>query len=488
MLARNTVWNVVGQAAPVGAALVTVPILVHGLGTERFGVLTLMWMVVGYFSIFDLGLGRALTQLAAEKLGAGARGEVGPLVWTALLLMTALGVAGGLAAALAAPFLPGVLRIPPALQHETRVALAVLALSIPLVVSTAGVRGVLEARQRFDLVNIVRLASGLFTYVGPALCLLGSSSLVPVTWVLVAGRALTWAWYAWLCVRELPELRHSAFARGHVGPLLRFGGWMTVSNVISPLLVYLDRFLIAALVGAAAVAYYVTPFEAVSRLLLLPWALAGVLFPMLAASFVRDSRATTRLFSRGTRYVYAALFPLVLGVIGFAHEGLRLWVGESMAVHGAPVLRWLAVGVFTNGLVQIPFSTLQAAGRPDLTAKAHLAELPVYLVVLWWLTRTWGIEGAAIAWALRTTADALLLFLLTGRILPEAIAGRWRTALPVLAGSAAAFAAAALLPSTESRGAVVAVTLTLFVLLGWGRLLNAEERSWLRRVALRPTG
>ena len=47
-------------------ALVAIPILVDGLGTARFGILTLAWMVVGYFSLFDLGLGRALTKLTAK--------------------------------------------------------------------------------------------------------------------------------------------------------------------------------------------------------------------------------------------------------------------------------------------------------------------------------------------------------------------------------------------------------------------------------------
>ena len=70
-LARNTLWSLLGQGAPLLAALVTIPVLVRNLGTERFGILTLIWMVIGYFSVFDLGLGRALTKLVAAKLGAG---------------------------------------------------------------------------------------------------------------------------------------------------------------------------------------------------------------------------------------------------------------------------------------------------------------------------------------------------------------------------------------------------------------------------------
>ena len=98
-----------------------------------------------------------------------------------------------------------------------------LALSIPLVVSTAGLRGVLEARQRFDLANVVGLASGVFTYVGPVLTLALSQSLVPITLVLVAGRFVTWVAYLVLCVHEFPELRHRVSVRSIVGEIRCFG-------------------------------------------------------------------------------------------------------------------------------------------------------------------------------------------------------------------------------------------------------------------------
>src|SRR5690242_2317057 len=96
LLARNTVWNLVGNGAPMLVAVFCIPILVRGLGKERFGVLTLAWALIGYASLFDLGLGRALTQLVAKKLGAGEDSEIPTLVWTSLVLMLVLGLVGTL--------------------------------------------------------------------------------------------------------------------------------------------------------------------------------------------------------------------------------------------------------------------------------------------------------------------------------------------------------------------------------------------------------
>src|SRR5437867_10197401 len=99
-LARNAVWNLLSLTAPMLVALGAVPALIRTLGAERFGILTLAWMLIGYCSLFDLGLGRALTKLVSQGPGVEPDsrndGGVASTVWTALSLMTALGCGGAL--------------------------------------------------------------------------------------------------------------------------------------------------------------------------------------------------------------------------------------------------------------------------------------------------------------------------------------------------------------------------------------------------------
>src|SRR5229473_5275807 len=87
LLKRNTLWNLLGQALPLAIGVFAIPLIIRHLGTERFGLLTLVWMVVGYFSLFDFGLGRALTSLVAQKIGEAREHELPSLISTAKLLM-----------------------------------------------------------------------------------------------------------------------------------------------------------------------------------------------------------------------------------------------------------------------------------------------------------------------------------------------------------------------------------------------------------------
>lgn len=70
----------------------------------------------------------------------------------------------------------------------------------------------------------------------------------------------------------------------------------------------------------------------------------------------------------------------------------------------------ILLGLWINGLAFLPFSLLQAQGRPDLTAKFHALELIPFLGILWLGMQWFGLQGAALAWTLRVTIDAGLLF------------------------------------------------------------------------------
>lgn len=418
-LARNAAWNLLGQGAPVLVAIFTIPVLLHTLGAERFGVLTLAWIVVGYMSLFDFGMGRALTGLIAERLGAGKEEAIPGLFWTAFCLMLLLGFGGAAVGIPLADWLAGsVLRLPSELRSESLLAFQLLAISLPFNISTAGLRGTLEAYQRFSLTSILRLIMGISTFLAPVAVLPFSHSLAPVVAALVVTRVIAWVLHLWVCLRVVPGLRQPAIQRAAFQPLLTTGGWMTVTNIAGGLMTVMDRFMLGAMISAAAVAYYATPFDAVTKVLILPAALTGVMFPAFATRYAVDRLTAARLVERTLLAIYLVVFPVALTTVVLARPGLSIWLGEAFASESAQVLQWLALGVLANSLATVPFALLQAAGRADLPARLHLAELPIYLVLLWILVRLDGVNGAAIAWTLRVCLDLLILSVLSRQFVP----------------------------------------------------------------------
>lgn len=485
MLVRNTLWNLVGFCAPMVVAVFCIPVIVRALGTEKFGVLNLAWMVIGYFTLFDLGLGRALTKLVAERLGSGRRDDLPALVWTGSALMLALGIVGAIVLGMLSPFLvTHTFKVPAEIREETLHTFYLLAAAVPLVISTTGLRGILEAHQRFDLTSVLRVSMGVFTFLGPLLVLPFSRDLFWITFALVAGRLFAWICHLYFCNRIMPELVSCISPkRSMVRPLLAFGGWITVSNVISPVMVSLDRFLIGAMISMTAVAYYSTPWEVVTKFLVIPGSVVAVLFPAFSAAFVRDSSRADRLYRRGFKYVFFVLFPLIFLVVIFAKEVLHLWLGGEFAENGFRVLQLLAIGILVNGMASLPFAFIQGAGRPDVTAKFHMVEALFYLPCAWWLIKDYGVTGAALAWALRAGADAGVLFVFAERYLVgESIRGKSHIAF-ALSSIGVLILAMISLPVVVKLPMVMLV-LTIFVLATWRWGVDVEERAYINDKAV----
>ena len=466
LLAKNTLLNLGGTAILFVTAIVAIPLLVDELGTARFGLLTLAWALVGTFGVLDLGLGRALTREVARRLG-GERGDLDALISTFLLLLACLGIAFAAPFAIFAPTLVSdVLDLSGELRSEAVTATRILAAALPLAVVTTGLRGLLEAHQRFDLVNALRVPTGVLTVAGPLAATPFTDSIAVAIAIVAGVRLASLVGHAVCCVAAV-GLRAVPPRGGLVVPALRSAGWITAANVTQPLLAYPDRFIIAATLSASAVAYYAAPHDLATKLVVIPAAPIPVLFPAFATSFATGEKRSAWIFSQSVRYMALFLVPLVLVIVTFAEEGLDLWLGEDFADEGTLVLQLLVIGVLCQSLAQIPFVLLQGAGRADLTAKLLLAEVIPYLLALWIAVEAAGIEGAAAVWMVRALVDGAALYAFAIRML--GLPGRTMLT-PALAFAAVLLAAAALvaLPLDAVGSAIaLAVSLAAYAAVAW---------------------
>lgn len=442
---RNVALNLGGQLLPMAVALVAMPLLVRHAGADRLGFLGLAWALIGYFALLDLGLSRVVTRRVAI---ADARGTLAGEIRILKRLCLQLFVAVAMISALLALIVPASAIVgksaDPVVVGEARVALLILWATLPLTVVTGLLRGALEGLQQFGRANLLRAFFGAWSFAAPLAMLSYSNALGPLTLAIAIGRALSLVAHAWMAFEAL-HLRQAVHvdadeadvATGGPEPLFadlfREGGWLTVSNVVGPMMVTFDRFAIAAIVSLAAASYYFVPQEVSLRMLVVPSAIATTIFPMLARAN-RDRRDHHRITQGALLAVAASCLPLCAVIGAFAEPLLSAWMGSQFAQASAQVAACLAVGLFGNCCAQVPFAWIQAAGRSDVTGKLHLIQLPVYAVLLVVLTMHFGIVGAAIAWSVRAVADAALLYLASASLFPEVDLNA--TVVPIVAGLA----------------------------------------------------
>lgn len=490
-VARNALLNLIGLGAPLAVSLVTLPLLIGALGPERFGILAIAWMILTYLG--ELGFGPTTMRYASAALGAGRPTELGAIAWTTGWLQAVIGCVEGLALAAITPWLVGdVLRIPAVLAGEARACLYLLALAIPLLGFGKSLRGLVEAAQRFDLALAVHLPITAGAYLLAAAAALLRFPLPVVFGIIVAARIATLPAYYFAARRALPgvSLRPAAY-RGALRELGSFAGWVSVSTVVSPLLVYLDRFIVGMLLSMTAVTLYTAPYEIVARLVLIPVGIVGALYPAFSqlTGGGRGEQAEN-LAGRSVTMVVTILAPILVVLLGSAHDGLTAWLGAEYAQHGALALQILAVGVLLNAAAHVPFALFQSIGRPDIPARFHLLELPIHVGATWILVSRFGIPGAAMAWTGRMLLDAALLFtaaartgILRGHVL-------MREGLPamvavVMTTGAAVLLVQARIDSVVPRVATVVMLAVVTAALLWRGVMKGPERARLAAL-LRP--
>ena len=411
-LKNNFVVNLTSPVVRIAIALVTIPIYIHHLGNARYGVLTIAWILVGYFGFLDLGLSRASIN-ALAKLRAAPQPERARVLLTTLILSLGFGLAGAALLFVVGGYMFAyVLSIPPDLKEEVARSFPWMVGLFPMTLVAGVGSGALESRERFLLANSLQiLGSSLGQIVPVIMAVWVSPSLTVVIPSVAIVQAASMIVIGVFVYRLEGPFSLRAFDWSEARTLLHYGGWVTVTSVIFPILVSADQFLIGSLIGVAEVTHYAVPMNLIVRSQIFPMALGRTFFPRLSSLPRNEAHklAVRALESLGYGYAAVCAPGIILAPVFF-----RYWIGPEFALVSAPVAQILFFGAWIAGLAFIAYTLIQSQGRPDLTGKLHFAELIPFLGILWVLTSAFGIKGAATAWTLRGVVDAFLMFWAAG--------------------------------------------------------------------------
>jgi len=410
-LIKNSIWNIAGYILP---AIITIPALGYlgrVLGAETFGIFTLALAIVGYASIFDVGLSRAV--IREVSIFRNDSDEMNKIVFTSSFLVIIMGL---IAASILFFFSDGItnlLKISLEMHQHVVNAIKILAISIPLFLITQIWLAVLEGEERFGVLNIYKSVTGSLLALLPVIFIFFVPTLEYAVLGLVVSRLICLFIAFFLC-RKIVITSFMQFSASTLKRLLMFGGWITVSNIISPVMAYFDRFIVSNQLGAAVVAFYTAPSEIVARLGIIPGAFSRAIFPRLSSSNSIDERRKNK------KIVSLILFAITLPVLIFGfllgNKFMVIWMGPEFSGTPSTVLTILLIGFVFNSLAQVPFASIQSRGYAKITAYIHMVELIPYLLLLYFCISHYGIVGAAFAWSIRMFADYVILVLFDNRV------------------------------------------------------------------------
>jgi len=484
LIARNTVLNLIGFSLPLVAAVFCIPVVVAKLGLQMFGILALAWVINNYALMFDLGVTQAIIKFISELRGQLKTKEEASILWSGVCIQALMSVFGLVVIILASsPLAWHMLRDTPDLIEEARNCFFIMAFSVPAILISNSFRGFLEAFQRFDMVNAVKVPVNLSVFLIPLLGALAQWKLSEIMIAMTLFRYFGLGAYMWFAAFGRPgifDMKYIGQFGQKFGILIRYGKWVAVSSIIGPILVYSERFFIGALVSASAVAYYSAPHEMITRLSIITMSLLTALFPEFSHLYsAGNMKRIFMIISSVLKYIILFVGPILIVIVFYSGDILFLWLGANYADNSKTVLQVLALGIFVNSLAYLPFYLLRAAGRPDLPAKIHLLELPVYVSLLIVLIKAYGIQGAAFAWTARCAVDAILLYVASHRVTGLSLSSLSEQRIHILVFCFIVTCGLSALVGTLKVGFVISlvllgVVITGFYLVSWTWVIKAS--------------
>ncbi len=430
---QNALFNVGGWVFPLVVSFVFTPYIVKMLGTSAYGVLTIVWSVIGYFTFLDLGLGQAVTKFVAEAMGCGDVKKANHAIGAALLVSAVLGTFGGCVIFL----LSGVLA-----RHWLNVpvemtAAAILAFRIGAVGFVIGMfhtmcRATLRGLNRYDVTSLITVMSSMFATVGTAALLFLRCSLPHIVLLNVGVQLLATLIFIAAAVRIASGLRVAPVTnREALRQMLQFGLFATLSRAAYTALRHFDRVVIAAILGVSAVTFCVVPMMFVDRIAALALEISNVIFPVVSELQGRQREAAlAELYLTANRVMTVLSTALCVPLLVFGQRLLALWMGDDFAAQTGFIVVLATLGAMLNNLTNIPSFTADGLGKPQVTGLFAISAAVLYFALMLPLARVWGINGVALA---NTLCGAILtplfVWYVTRRVLGMSGWRLWREAL-----------------------------------------------------------
>jgi O-antigen/teichoic acid export membrane protein len=399
-VATNVLFNVGSQVWLTLLVIVTVPIVLHRIGPDAYGVFVLASLLLGYTALLDLGLTPAVVRSIAVHNARGDRVRLERVLGTALTSLVVLAALGGGLLVLVTPFaVRSILHVPLSLQGDARfvlyVAAAGFACNMVLLLFVAIAQGL----QRLDLFASRTLVLGSATAVGQVLVVLLGGGLRGLVLVTIAINVASLLVFMLVARRLLPDIRiRPRFDRSALRELARFGSMKFLNQAAVQVIFHVDRLIVAAFLPIAAVSYYGVPVSMCQKFVLVQQGITGAFFPAASELHaLNDGPRLQRLYLSAAKLGVVALIPLAILPSLMAWPILDAWIGPAFADKSAPILTVLALAYGLVAVSAVSGFAADATGHPDWNAGLTIASAVVNLTLTLILVPRIGAVGAAVA-------------------------------------------------------------------------------------------
>src|ERR1019366_8063331 len=376
-LKTSVLANLAGNGVVAAINILVVPLYLHVLGIESWGLVGFFMTLQTALSLLDLGLSPAASRSLARGT-ADTGGRAGPrdlvktleLVYAGVALLIVAGVA------LAAPALAGRWLHVERLSAETvRDALRLMGAVIAVQWPTSLYRGGLQGLDRQVSLNAILAGTSLVRAIATLAVLWTVSATILAFFACqLAVAALQTVLLRAALWRSLPAAgRPSRVRLQTLAGIRRFAGGMTAVAAVTLILTQVDKLVVSKLLPLGEVGCYTLASMIARALALVSGAMFNALFPEYSRSVAAGGAGLAALYHRGCQLTSVLVLPVASVIVLFPRETVLVWTGAPLTAGRTALAASLLVGGSAlNGLMNPPYALQLAHGWTTLVFRSNV--------------------------------------------------------------------------------------------------------------------
>jgi O-antigen/teichoic acid export membrane protein len=407
----NVLSNWAGFVISTAIAFFVSPFVVRHLGDSAYGVWVLLGSLTGYLGLLDLGVRGAVTRYVANFHAVGDHREVSRITSAALTIFLIAGILAIIVSVALSLFAVNSFHIPTSYRFAARVILIMAGFNIAASLAGGVFGGILVALERFDLVNLLEVLSGILRTGAIVVMLLRGHGLITLALIQLLFTATTGAIYGWICVRQYPELQVSVAAcdRQHVKIIFSFSAYLFLLTISNNLIFYTDSVVIGYFLPVSLITFFAIAGNLVNYARTLIRGISTTATPRSSALNAEGNvEGVRRVLLKGSQYATVIILPIALTFMLRGKTFIRLWMGPQYGGPSGHVLWILSLALIFMASELVAMSTMIGINKHKPLAIIYFAEALCNLALSIALVGPFGIFG--VAWG--TTLPALVVSLL----------------------------------------------------------------------------
>ncbi len=394
-IVRNTTYNVIGRMWLMVVMLILTPYILHKLGTEVFGVWSLVFVVANYLNLMDLGIGNSFAKYIAEYHAKNSQTAINSVVSCGLLFYLGFSVTLIILGFVLRNPIASLLKIPDSIRQESLFAIWGMVIVFAVNNTFSIFQGLLVGLQRMDIQNKVLVFVSIPNLLGTFFFLekgFGIRGLVINSGIIAV---LTISSNIYFSYKLLPQLRVGlSWIRLDIfRKLFAFGIKTQLGNLASLIHFQTDKIIISYFLGVNFVTFYELGQKVANAVRTFPTMLLSALEPAASELDARGEHdRLMSLYYKGSKYVSVVVFPLTCLTFVLASWIMKAWVGEGYSL-SAITLRVLIVEYGLNLLTGVGTRIVRGIGKPGLETRYKVVVAALHLTLSIILIQLLGFNG-----------------------------------------------------------------------------------------------